>query len=86
MPESYIALAKTLFNHTLRYMLKIYVIGIYKTMSKEAQCFSPAMTGDKSEKKHVYCCYVQASYPVFFTQFSYPVQASYPEIRMAHYS
>ena len=40
MPESYIALAKTLFNHTLRYMLKIYVIGIYKTMSKEAQCFS----------------------------------------------
>ena len=25
MPESYIALAKILFNHTLRYMLKIYV-------------------------------------------------------------
>lgn len=40
MPESYIALAKILFNHSLRYMLKIYVIGIYKTMSKEAQCFS----------------------------------------------
>ena len=39
--------------------------GIKSGWKRRLSIFLQTLTGDKIKKKHVYCCYVQASYPVF---------------------